>query len=88
MQNNPKSHNNMQTTEINALLLKTFQELWANLQRQYKVLADTTLLAAIDKLLAFKDNPQGLLENEIDSVFIEFETTELEYIKELLVANF
>lgn len=70
------------------LLLKTFQELWARCQMHTPVLAEITSLDAINKLLIFTDNPQGKLENEIDSAFMEFDTEELLYIKALLVANY
>lgn len=55
---------------------------WTKYQNETEILQKVTLCDAIDRLLIFKDSPVGPLENEIDSVLIDFETSFLEeYLK-------
>jgi len=44
----------------------------------YKPVKHLRFEEAVKMLVIFKDDPQGELENEIDSIFVGFETTELE----------
>jgi len=50
---------------------------WAEAQALMPNLKKITLKEAVIALVRFKDNPQGQLENEIDSALIDFEISEL-----------
>ncbi len=59
--------------------------IWAAYQRKYPILQNTTLLEAITAWDIFLDNPQGLLQEYIDSVlltlFVRWAETDIASVK-------
>lgn len=51
---------------------------WTSYQNETEILQRVTLCDAIDRLLIFKDNPVGELENEIDSILTDYDFIFLE----------
>jgi hypothetical protein len=69
----------------------TMNKKYAGLRKEYydyqavtPALDGVTLEEAIQKLIQFKDDPKGEVENEIDSILIDYETEFLEdYLEDL-----